>query len=117
MSLESNLTAILKASCPRVFPDVAPPDATVPYVTYQGIGGESLRYTDGSAADKRHVLMQISVWSATRAEAIDLVHGIEDALCAAPVFTVDPQGEAHSTYEEGTQRYGSIQRFEIWATR
>ena len=117
MSMESDLSTLLKAICPRTYPDIAPPNTAAPWVTWQGIGGKTARFLDNSAADRRHTLMQISVWSKTRAEALGLIRAIEDALCATDLFYAGPQGEPLSTYEEDTQRYGCIQRFEIWATR
>lgn len=115
--MESDLSALLKPICPRVYPDVAPPNVTRPYLTWQAIGGEALRYLDGTAPDKRHTLMQINAWATTRIEAINLIHAVEDAICASPAWQGTPQGEAQSTYEPDTLLYGSLQRFEIFAAR
>ena len=52
--METDLTTLLLAICPRVFPDVAPLSTARPYITYQQIGGQSLRFVEGTAADKRH---------------------------------------------------------------
>lgn len=117
MTMESDLSTLLKTPCPRVFPDVAPASTARPYITWQGIGGATARYTENTAASKRNTLVQINAWSATRAEALTLIRQIEEALCASTAFVVDPQGEALSTYEEDTQLYGCIQRFSIWAAR
>ena len=117
MSMESDLVTLLKAICARTYPDVAPEATAAPFATWQGIGGESLRYVEGSAANKRNTLMQINVWSATRLEALTLIRQIEDALCASGAFTAKPQGEPLSTFEPDANLYGCIQRFEIWATR
>ena len=117
MSMESDLSALLKTLCPRVFPDIAPTGAATPYITWQGIGGESLRFMDGSAADKRNTYMQISVWSKTRLEALSLIRSIEDAMCTSSAMAAAPSGEPISTYEPDTQLYGCIQRFSIWAAR
>jgi hypothetical protein len=117
MSMESDLVTLLKTICTRTYPDIAPEGAATPYITWQGIGGESLRYVEGSAADRRNTLMQINVWSATRLEALTLIRQIEDALCASGAFTAKPQGEPLSTMEPDTNLYGCIQRFEIWSTR
>ena len=117
MSMESDLVTLLKTACPRVFPDLAPATTARPYLTWQGIGGQTARYTENTAANKRNMLMQVNAWSATRAEALALIRQAEDLLCASTAFVVDPLGEALSTYEEDTQLYGCIQRFSIWATR
>ena len=117
MTMEADLNTLLKTKCPRVFLDVAPSGTTLPYVTWQGLGGESAGFLDNTAADKRNTLMQINVWSKTRLEALTLIRQVEDALCASASFVATPQGEPLSTYEPDTLLYGCIQRFEIWATR
>ena len=117
MSMESDLFALLQAKCPRVYPDVAPSGAALPYVTWQGIGGESLGYLDNTGADKRHTLMQVSCWSATRAATLSLIRSIEDAMRASSAFIATPQGEPLSMYEPDTLLYGSVQRFEITSTK
>ena len=117
MSLESELSTLLKTVCPRVFPDVAPMNTVKPWVTWQGVGGRTLRMLDNTAADKRNTLMQINVWSTSRLEANTLMRSIEDALCASASLTVLPEGEPLSTYEEDTLLYGAIQRFSIYSTR
>ena len=117
MSMESDLDALLKTKCQHVFPDVAPPGTAKPYVVWQALGGEAWRFADNVAPENRHTLMQVSVWSTTRLEALALIHQIEDAICAATQWQAKPQAEARSTYEPDTGLRGSIQRFEIWATR
>lgn len=118
MSMESDLVTLLQSICPRIFPDVAPAGTAVPYVVWQSLGGEALRYGDGTAPDKRNTYLQVAVWSATRAEALALIRQIEDALCASSAFAaIKPESEANSTWEQATQRYGSIQRFDLWASR
>lgn len=116
MSMESELVTLLQALCPRVYPDVAPSSATVPYIVWQAIGGEALRFGDGTAPENRHTLLQVAVWSKTRTEALSLIHQVEDAICAAS-WQATPQGEAASTYEPDTGLRGSLQRFNVWATR
>lgn len=117
MSMESDLFNLLKLSCTRVYPDIAPSGTPLPYVTWQGLGGKSLRFLDNTAADKRNTYMQINVWAATRVEATALIRQIEDALCASTAFICRPDGEPLSMYEEDTEDYGSMQRFTIIATR
>lgn len=118
MSMETDLVVLLKGICTRTYPDVAPAGTALPYVVWQSLGGESLRYGDGTAPDKRNTYLQVSVWSATRAEALAMIRQIEDAVATSPLFaSADPEAEARSTYEPDTERYGSIQRFDVWADR
>lgn len=117
MSLESDLPALLRTICPRVHPDVAPAGAARPFMVWQGLGGESLRFLDNTAPDKRNTYMQVSVYSTTRLEALALIRAAEAALCASPAFIAKPQSEPMATYEQDTALYGAIQRFSIWAVR
>ena len=117
MSLESDLHTLLKTKCPRVFPDVAPSGTKLPYVTWQGIGGESISYLDNTAGDKRNVLVQINGWSSNRLEALQLIRAIEDVMRASTSFVCRPIGEPLSTYEPDVPVYGCLQRFEIWSSR
>lgn len=115
--MEAELVAILKALCPRVYPDLAPMDAGKPYITWQALGGEVARFLDNSAADKRNTLMQINAWALTRQDATTLIRQAEDALCGSAAFVARPQGEALSMYESDTKLYGAVQRFSVWASR
>lgn len=115
--MESDLSSLLSAICVRTFPDVAPANTVTPYITWQSLGGEALRYGDNSAPDKRNALLQVSVWSKTRIEALTIIHQVEDALCASSTLTTKPIGEPSSVSEPDTGLRGSIQRFDIWATR
>lgn len=117
MSLETDLSALLKAICARTYPDVAPANTATPYITWQQLGGEALRFGDNTAPDKRNSLMQINVWSKSRIESVTLIRQIEDAVCASSAWQAVPQGEARSTYEPDMLLYGSIQTLDIWAAR
>lgn len=120
MSMETDLPALLQSVCTRVYPGVAPNGAAMPYATYQLIGGESLVFLDNTPGDKRNSLVQINVWSTRFIEAISMIRQIEDALRAAPAFTVRSQGEPMALPPEqdpAQTRYGVLQRFSIWAAR
>ena len=115
--MEADLHALLLTACPRVFPDVAPSGALKPWVTWQSLGGESLGFLDNTAADKRHTLMQINAWATTRMQALQIIRDIETLMRASSAFIATPSGEPVSMYENDTLLYGSIQRYEIYATR
>lgn len=117
MSMETDLVTLLKTICARTFPDVAPAGTATPYITWQAIGGEAMRYGDGTAPDKRNTLIQVSVWSKTRSESLSLVRQVDDVISASIAWQSEPLGEAVSTYEPDSQLYGSIQTFDIWAAR
>jgi len=115
--MESNLVAVLKALCPRVFPDVAPAATATPYITFQHIGGQAFRHLDNTPGGLRHSMVQINTWAATRAEALSLCRDIEDALCASTAFIARPDSEPIGDVEEDSDRRGCIQDFSIWAPR
>lgn len=117
MSMESDLQTLLLTQCPRVYADIAPEGVARPYVTWQSVGGEPLGYLDNTEADKRHTLMQIDCWATSRLAALTLVRGIETAMRTSSAFQATPQGEAINKYEQDTQLFGSLQRFEIYAAR
>jgi hypothetical protein len=115
--MESDLSALLKTVCPRSFPDVAPVNTPMPYVTFQHVGGPALRYYDNTPMDKRHSAMQINVWAKTRAECLLIARQIEDAMCSASVFNARPESEPIGNPEPDFARYGTVQDFTILAAR
>lgn len=124
MSFEAELTTVLKTQCQRTFPDVAPLATAKPYVTYQFIGGEPLRYTENTPANKRFTLVQVNVWAATRLAANALAHLIEEALCdPSTPFTAGPVDEIQTTHDDVALPdapqglYGTIQTFSALSTR
>jgi len=119
MTMEADLAATLKTLCPRVFPDFAPSETPRPYVTFQAIGGRPLRWLDGTAADKRHTLMQINVWAGSRLDALALIRQVEAAICSLDTmpFMARPDSEPISEAEEDLQLYGCMQDFSIISTR
>ncbi len=117
MSLETDLMALLQSICPRIHTDLAPFGSVTPYLTFQHIGGESMRYADNTAMDKCFPLIQINAWAKTRMEALTLIRQVEESLCAASAFQTEPQGDSVSTYEPDTKLCGSIQRFEVFGDR
>lgn len=117
MTMEADLSTVLKTVCPRTFPDVADIGTAPPFIAWQLLGGESQRALDNTAFDKRNSYVQVSVYSLTRAESLAKIRAAEEALCASPAFTCIPMGEPLATYEGDTKLFGAIQRFSIWAAR
>lgn len=117
MSMESALQTMLATVCPRAYPDVAPLGTAAPWIVWQGLGGESVRMLDNTAADKRNTLMQVAVYASTRLQALQLVRQVEDLITASPAMVATPEGEPSAIYESDTRLYGCIQRFSIWADR
>jgi hypothetical protein len=121
MSFESDLFTLLKAASPalgtRVFPDFAPVTTARPYCTYQGIGGDVLNMVANVAPGVRNAMLQITVWSNTRKEALEISRAIEDAMCTTSVFkAARPLAAAVADYDAEIPVYGSRQDFTVWHT-
>lgn len=118
MSAESLFVAALDTCCPNVFPDYCPDETPpVPYVTWQGVGGQPLRSLDNVPGDKRNTVVMVKAWTKRRNQTLTLIRTIEDTVCAVDDLIVIPQGEPMSVYEDDTKLYGSIQYFSIWGAR
>lgn len=119
MSLETDMVAVLQGQCPRVHPGSAPLNTPRPFVTWEHIGGDPLRYVDGTAADKRHALVQLNVWAASKTEALALALSLETALTGSALFTARPTGAMRGRTEQDVEPwlYGFEQDFEILGTR
>ncbi|MEP6587505.1 MAG: DUF3168 domain-containing protein [Polaromonas sp.] len=117
MAIEQQLYDTLKVLCPRTFPDFAPVATVRPYVTFQNVGGATLRFIGGEPADRRFTDMQINVWADSRLSAMTLARQIEDALCAATAFTARPNAEPVSDFDADIPVFGCRQDFTLFATR
>ena len=117
MSLEADVTTTLLTQCPRVFPGTAPVATARPFVTWDHVGGDPLRYVDGTAADKRMANLQITVWADRKAEGMALMLAIETALCSAGAYTASPVGGFAGGFEHDADLYRHLQEFQILGAR
>lgn len=117
MSLETDVVTAVQAQCPRVYPSEAPLATPRPFVTWDHLGGDPLRYMDGTAADKRMAQLQLTVWSDTKAEAVALMLAIEGAMCTAAGFTASPVGALQGGFEHEAALFRSFQEFSVLGTR
>lgn len=117
MALEDDLMAVLVAQCPRVHAGTAPYNTPQPYVTWQHIGGDPLRYTDNTPASSRNALIQINTWGTTPKSAHALILQIQEALCAAAAFQAKPHGEAIGAYDDADVASGYLQTYSITGAR
>lgn len=117
MSAETEIFTLLKAICPRVFPDVAPPETPMPFITYSGIGGPSMRYASGEAMESHYPTIQVNTWSTQRSEALTMIRQAEEAICTATSINAEPQGEPLWQNDTHVGAYGCLQRFDVFATR
>ncbi len=116
-SLEEYLFEALLSVCPRVYPDYAEDKVERPYIVYHRLGGQSVLYTEGVLANKINCMIQINVWSQSRALCDELSRKIEKALIEHPLLQVEPISEITTAFDDTTRLRGSMQDFSIWADR
>lgn len=115
MSAETFLYTTLQALVSgRVYPDVAPLDAALPYVTYQQVGGAPVFFLENDLPSKTHGRFQINSWAGTRLAATDLARDVEAALFAEGVR---PMGDLVAARDETNDAYGAMQDFSVWTDR
>lgn len=118
MALETDLMARLLATCPRVHIGTAPFGTTMPYVTWQHIGGDPLEWLDNTVADKRNAQIQINTWAATALQAFQLIQAIEATLRAAmPALIARPLSEPIGAYDDADVASGYLQTYTILGDR
>jgi hypothetical protein len=117
VSLETDLVTVLKTACARVRPDEGNLNEARPFVTYQHIGGDPLRYLDGSAAAQRHAQLQVDVYADTAEQAIALMLAVETALCGAATLIASPVGALRSSDVEGMALRRCLQEFSVLGVR
>ena len=115
MTMESQLLAVLGPLVGgRAYPDFAPEDAALPYVTYQAVGGQPINYTEGSVPDIENARVQINVWAARRIPASELGKQVEDAMRLAPSLRTTVITGRVATFDEETGYRGTRQDFSIY---
>lgn len=118
MTVEADLVALLgPLVAGRIYPDVAPNGAGMPYLVYQQIGGRPVAYTDNSVPDLKNGVFQLAAWGSTRTAVAALLLAVEAALIGATAFQARPQTAPRSLYEDDTGRYGALQDFDVWSAR
>lgn len=112
MTVESTIFDTLKTLVSnRVFPDVAPANATRPYITYQRVGGEAINFLDPTVPNKKRSRFQINVWGDTRKSVALIAGQVEDALRVVASLQTTVEGAPVSLYEADTGLKGSLQDF------
>jgi len=118
MTVETDIVAALTSLVGgRVYPDVGPVGAVLPYITYQQIGGASVNFLERGVPDKKNGRFQVNVWSTTRLQAASINLLIETALVTSTAFQADAIGAPLATRDEETKFYGAAQDFSIWSVR
>lgn len=114
MSVESDIYTALQALVSgRLYPDVGPQDATLPYMTYQQVGGDAANFLAGNPS-KRNARFQINAWARTRAESATLIRAAEDLMRSTSTLNATTLGGAVAVFEPDTKLFGSTQDFSVW---
>jgi hypothetical protein len=95
----------------RMYPDVAPVNVGMPYITYQQVGGYPVQFLDGTQANKARPRFQINVWGGTRREIAALAATIANTLCNTPELQTIIESEPTALHDEATDIRGSMQDF------
>jgi hypothetical protein len=112
VTIEAKLFTVLgPLASNRVYPDIAPENTTLPYVTYQQIGGQAIQYLENTRPVQRRTSFQINVWAATRVAAAALAEQIATALLADVELATAIDGEPTARFEEETGLRGTMQDF------
>jgi hypothetical protein len=114
MSVESDIyTALQSLVSGRLYPDIGPQDATLPYMTYQQVGGDPANFLAGIPS-KRNGRFQINAWARTRAESATLIRSAEDLMRTTSTLNATTLGGAIAVFEPDTKLFGSSQDFSVW---
>jgi hypothetical protein len=98
----------------RIFPDFAPSNTPVPFITFQAVGGEPINFVSGDLPDKTNTRMQVNVWAEDRFEAAALGQQVEEAMRAVVSLQVEVITGRVSTFDENTNFRGTMQDFSLW---
>jgi len=113
MTLEESLKQALDILVAgRVYPDITPPGASFPCITYQQVGGDDYLYADQTVPDNAHARLQINCHSLTRLEANQLARKVQRAI-ATTFNESEPYGGFVALYDDVLKLYGTRQDFGI----
>lgn len=111
------LTTLQSLAGGRVYPDIAPHGAALPYIVCQQVGGQSPTFMERASPSKANARMQVTVWSRTRIQAETISRQAEAAMVEATIFDAKPLGDQIAEYDEDTGLRGSRQDFSVWFDR
>lgn len=115
MTIEEHIFRIVEPLI-TVYPDKAPINAQLPYLTYQRFGGQSVTFVDKTLPDKKNAVIQINCWASSAIEASNLIMRVEKSLLADPTVTASAITEPVSTFDDDPESAitGRMQDFSIW---
>lgn len=82
---EAMVTALSPLIAGQFYPDTAPPDAALPYATWQQVGGQPITTLDGVGTERPRI--QVMTWADSRMAA----NAAHQALIRAAVVELDAE--------------------------
>lgn len=117
MSFEAVIGERLRGLCAgRVWPDFRPPGVsqTLPFVTWQQVGGQVISFLEGGHPGMRNARIQVNTWDGTRLGANNLMRAIEVEILGTPALQATAIGALTATYDPAVKLYGARQDFSVW---
>jgi hypothetical protein len=113
VSLESDIIAAIgPLVANRVYPDVAPLNVAIPYITYSRVGGVPTNTLAGDS-NGQNARIQFNFWHTRRSEVNDLAKAVKGVLTETPFFAVS-LGEPVAEFNAVTKDRGARQDFSFW---
>lgn len=118
MTIEALIYTAIKTLCAnRVYFDIAPMGAAMPYITFTQVGGEAFSHMANTVPDKQNGRFQFNVWGNSRSQCSALMAQIESAMVTSAAFQARPIGAPQSLYDADMQIFGSQCDFSVWSSR
>jgi hypothetical protein len=98
----------------RIFTDVAPDNATTPYIVQTLLIEQRQSVLEGGKASVKPARIQLDCWSDSLSEAVDLASKVETALYGASQFTVGDYS-IESDYDADSELRRIIVDVSLWS--
>lgn len=116
MSLAEDVFSALAGGTPamRVYPDVAPQLAHLPFLVYTLVGGTDDFHLGGKSGLTMR-LVQVDAWASTRLSADQMMSEATLLMVASGLFQVNAIDVSGADgYEAETERYRASRDFTLW---
>jgi len=95
----------------RIYPDIAPLEAGIPYAVYTRVSGQTIVALDGEVK-ANNARVQLAVWSTFRENSVETMNELELLLVTAMKAT--PLGQISYEFSPVSKLYGSRKDFSFW---
>ena len=115
MTVENDIFSALKSLVSsRVYRDIAKPNAELPRITFQQVGGVAVNFLDPTVPSKKNARFQIDCWAEHRDEVAALSRQAENALRAYTALQTAVLGAPVASREPETGLFRTTQDFSFW---